>query len=116
MRIVHLLTASHRSTLGHANTINNLQERQGDVTVNLGLDGDLDFEVKVKVQLQSCGGCNSLAFRLANDLSTEDRGRLGRCVLGLWGRHDTEDGGRLGEGFYNSLGCRCGVLGAGVLV
>ncbi len=64
-----------------------LQERQGDVTVDLRLDGNLDFEVEVKAQLQSCGGCNSLALRAA-----EDGGRLGRCVLGLWGRHgDAEE-------------------------
>ncbi len=69
-----------------------LQERQGDVTVDLCLDGDLDFEVKVKTELQGCGRGNSLALRAANDLSTEDGRGLGRCEFGLWGRHgDAEE-------------------------
>ncbi len=36
------------------------QERQGDVAVDLGLDGDLDLEVEVKTELQgSLGGATA---------------------------------------------------------
>ncbi|KAK0215723.1 hypothetical protein IW262DRAFT_1401798, partial [Armillaria fumosa] len=71
-----------------------LQERQGNVTVDFGLNGDLYFEIKVKTELQSGGRCDSLALRTADDLLSEDGGRLGmgRCELGLWVRHgDTEE-------------------------
>ncbi len=63
------------------------QEREGDVTVDLRLDGDFNLKVEVKTELQSRGRGNSLALRAADDLSTEDGGRLGGCELGLWGRH-----------------------------
>ncbi len=46
------------------------------------------------------GGCSG-ALGAADDLSAEDGGGFGRCVLGLWGRHCcAEEGGILGWGFY----------------
>ncbi len=64
------------------------QEGKGDVAVDLGLDGDLNLEVKVETELQSSWG-SSLALRATDNLSAEDRGGLSRCEFssGFWGRH-----------------------------
>ena len=54
----------------------NSQEREGDVAVDLGLDGNLDLEVKVKTELQSFLGSDGALVRAS--------GNGGR---GFWGRH-----------------------------
>ncbi len=81
------------------------QERQGDVAVDLGLDGDLDLEVEVKTELQGfLGGRDGLAVATTDDLSAEDRGPLGGCESGsgFWGRHcNAEEVEWRGCGFYN---------------
>ncbi len=52
------------------------QERQGDVAVDLGLDGDLHLEVEVKTELQSfLGSDGSLGG------ASGDGGFLGRHVV-----------------------------------
>ncbi len=87
-----------------------LQERQGDVTVDLRLNGNLDLEVKVKTELQGCGRGNSLALRAADDLSTEDGRRLGRCEFGFWGRHcDAEERKLFRLSFYTRIDTLAGL-------
>ncbi|KAK0215741.1 hypothetical protein IW262DRAFT_233276 [Armillaria fumosa] len=90
--IAHLLAKNQTISFSTPTMPNNIQERQGDVTVDLRLDGNLHLEVKVKTELQCCGRGNSLALRAADDLSTEDGRGLSRCEFGFWGRHcDAEE-------------------------
>ncbi|PBK81668.1 hypothetical protein ARMGADRAFT_1091070, partial [Armillaria gallica] len=95
----HLLAKDQAISLSMPSkaTESDLQERQGDVTVDLRLDGDLDLEVEVKAQLQSCGWSNSLALRAADDLSAEDGRGLGRSTCwSFYANFDTLP--RLGRG------------------
>ncbi len=104
---IYSLEIKQSASVRRRNPEIDLQERQSDITVDLGLDGNLDFEVEVKTELQSCGRCDSLALRAADDLSTEDGGSLSRCVLGLWVRHgDAEERKSSRFSFYTNIAAK----------
>ncbi len=68
-----------------------IQERQGNVAVDLGLNGDFILEVQVQAKLQSFLGCDG-SLGLADDLPATNGGEFGRGELGggLLGRHGVE--------------------------
>ncbi|KAK0501726.1 hypothetical protein EDD18DRAFT_1101455 [Armillaria luteobubalina] len=69
-----------------------LQERQGNVTIDLGLDGDLDIEVEVQTKFQGCPGCNGSLLGLSDELRVIYSGVFRRGELGgsLWGGHGVD--------------------------
>lgn len=69
-----------------------LQKRQGDVAIDLGLDGDLDLEVEVQTKLQGCLGCDGSLVGLSDELRVINRGvfRRGEVGSSCWGRHDVD--------------------------
>ncbi len=99
----HLLTKNQTVSIRMLNDVRiRLQEGEGDVAVDLGLDGNLHLEIEVQTKLQSFLGCDGALVGASDELTTGNGGSFGRGEFGsgFGGRHVSAVDPCSGRSFY----------------